>query len=106
MLCNTESERKQVISQFTMEEALKIRLDKSTIDEYRPKLCYLSEGDKYERSEQMGDPIRREFLFDDRLAPFGEPDMMVDYVYHSGDLNNGLLRESGDQSADDEEEEE
>ena len=53
----------------------------------------------------MGDPIRREFLFDDRLAPFGEPDMMVDYVYHSGDLNNGLLRESGDQSADEEEEE-
>ena len=48
-----------------MEEALKIRLDKETIDEYRDKSGYLSEGDKFKRSEQMGDPIRREMLFED-----------------------------------------
>ena len=68
-----------------------IPLDKKTIDQYRGSDCgYLSEGDKFKRSEQLGDPIRREMLFKDRLMPFGEPDMLAEYVYNnqSGDYDN------------------
>ena len=35
VLCNTEAERKVVNAQFFQEEALKMKLDKQTIDEYR-----------------------------------------------------------------------
>jgi len=74
VLCNTEEERKMVMAQYGHEEALKIKLDKETIKEYSQETGNLSEGDKFKRSEQMGDPIRREMLFEDPLEPFGEHD--------------------------------
>ena len=39
---------------------MQIRLDKQVIDQYRDNDGNLSEGDKFKRSEQVGDPIRIE----------------------------------------------
>ena len=83
VLCSTDSERKQVNAQFNTEEALTIQLNKSIIDAYRPDNGNMSEGDKFERSEKMGDPIRREKRFSDQLTPFGEPDIINDFIYQS-----------------------
>ena len=84
VLCNTEAERKQVTAQFNQEEALNIVLNKKTINEYRVDSGNMSEGDKFKRSEQLGDPIRREMMFKDPLLPFaGEPDLINDFVYNA-----------------------
>lgn len=69
-----------VNSQFQNEEALKVELNKNTIDPFLYK-GYSSDYDKFQFSEEMRDPIRREKLFADPLTPFGEPDMINDYVY-------------------------
>ena len=93
VLCNTEAERKQVIAQFSQEQALTIPLDKKNIDEYRYNDGNLSEGDKFKRSEQMGDPIRKEFRFKDPLMPFGEPDLLNDFAYRSDNVNEMFVSE-------------
>ena len=59
VLCNTEAERAKVTAEFSHYQALNIKISSKEIDPYREREN-LSETDKYERSVQMGDPIRRD----------------------------------------------
>ena len=99
VLCNTEAERRQVNAQFNQEEALKIALNKKTINEYRKESGNFSDGDKFKRSEQINDPIRKEKRSRDPLMPHGENDATEDFVYrasHSdGDISDDYDDEDG-----------
>ena len=59
---------------------MQIRLDKQVIDQYRDNDGNLSEGDKFKRSEQVGDPIRIEKRqIRDQLLP-EEPQTIEDFL--------------------------
>lgn len=59
----TEEERQEIIAQMDMEEAIKIKLDKSTIEPFRnPMDRRYSDVDRFEYSEKKGEPIRNDGL--------------------------------------------
>ena len=70
-VCKTEAERQRIDAEYWNEKAINEKLDEEEIRPYVDGFDYWSEFDKYERSEELGDPIYQSInLLDKAETPF------------------------------------